>query len=113
MTSVTDPMTKLSDRQTGRTTQQMKAAEQNALYVWPNSNLYYPKELARHIGRPDLRIVSLSSLYDHRHFGERILIVIDHEAESQAMFGSWSDADVVLSIGYVNSCMAYRRKAAK
>lgn len=43
---------------TGRTAQQMGNAEQGALYVWPNHNLYYPKELARHLGRTDLRIVS-------------------------------------------------------
>lgn len=106
-------MTDQPSRQTGITSQQMRAAEQRALYVWPNGNLYYPQQLARHLGRSDLRIVTLSTLYDLRHFSERILIVIDHAADEAAASGAWKDCDVVLSARHINSLILERRKGAQ
>ena len=44
-------------RQSGRSSEQMKAAPAGAVYVWVNSMLGYPKALARAVGREDLRIV--------------------------------------------------------
>ena len=43
--------------QSGKTSEQMKAAPKGAVYVWVNSMLGYPKALARAVGREDLRIV--------------------------------------------------------
>lgn len=45
-------------RQTGATTEQMRSAAAGAYYVWCNSALDYPKDLARKLKREDLRIVS-------------------------------------------------------
>lgn len=41
-----------------RTLKQMTEAEFGALYVWCNSRLNYPKNLATYIGRKDLKIVA-------------------------------------------------------
>lgn len=69
------------DRGTGRTTKQMKSAPLNAIYVWCNGNLYYPKKLANSIGRNDLSIVSPIDI-DHRLRGRRnVNIVIDHATD--------------------------------
>lgn len=43
---------------THATTNQIKNAPQNALYVWPSGNFNYVSALARHLGRTDLQIVS-------------------------------------------------------
>lgn len=67
-------------RQSGRTSRQMAAAPLNAIYVWVNSNTYYPERLARSLGREDLEIIPPSKLdseqWTHgRHFSG---IVVDH-----------------------------------
>jgi len=54
----------MTERGTGRTKAQMMAAPYRAYYVWVNGDLSYPKTLASHVGRQDLRIVPL------RHFEE-------------------------------------------
>lgn len=46
-----------ADRGTGRTTDQMKRAPHGATYIWCNEVTLYPNELARHLGRGDLRVV--------------------------------------------------------
>ena len=48
--------------QTGVTTQQMTDAPQGAMYVWCNSELHYPKSLARTLGRTDLVVLPPSWL---------------------------------------------------
>ena len=63
-------------RQSGRTSEQMKAAPKGAVYVWVNSILGYPKALARSLGREDLRIVG-------PHMVETLrgrVFVVDHAA---------------------------------
>jgi hypothetical protein len=44
-------------RQTGRTTKQMLAAPPGAVYVWCNTSLGYPRNLARALCRHDLVVV--------------------------------------------------------
>jgi len=46
----------------GRTADAMSDAKQNAIYVWLNSRLGYPRDLAKFLDRGDLQIVSLSEL---------------------------------------------------
>ena len=62
--------------QSGETSEQMKAAPFGAVYVWVNSNLGYPKALARAVGREDLRIVGphMVETLAHRK------MVVDHAA---------------------------------
>jgi len=69
------------DRGTGRTTEQMRNAPPDSIYVWCNHHLDYPKLLARRLDRYDLRIMSPSAALERG--GERLLglhryIVLDH-----------------------------------
>lgn len=50
------------DRQTGRTTRQLRGAALGALFVWCNEAVSYPKTLAADIGRHDIQIEPLSIL---------------------------------------------------
>lgn len=70
------------DRGTGITTRQMESAPKNAVYVWCNGVLFYPKELAKKIGRTDLEIVS-PGRFDGYSFHGRMLsgLVLDHAAK--------------------------------
>ncbi len=66
---------------TGRTTHQMKNAPPDAFYIWCNTMLHYPKDLARHLGRTDLRIESPSWVHDRAIQGHNRPIIIDHATE--------------------------------
>lgn len=54
----------MSDKQIGRTTQQMMGAPPpvGAVYVWCNSELHYPKMLAHGLQRDDLVVRPMSWL---------------------------------------------------
>lgn len=71
-----------TDRGTGRTTQAMLTAPRDAVYVSCCSNATdYDRQLARKIGREDLRIVEPSWL-DHGWYGKVLTgIVVDHAAD--------------------------------
>lgn len=70
-----------ADRQTGRTTQQIVEAPQCAMFVWPNTALHYPRQLAIKANREDLAIRSLSWLFPPNIIGRKFTaVVIDHEA---------------------------------
>jgi hypothetical protein len=61
------------------TTKQMKEAKKDAVFVWLNHNLDYPRHLARSLNREDLKIVSPSWLEDRRFVGLNITdIILDH-----------------------------------
>ena len=59
----------------------MQNAPKDAIYVWVNSRLDYPKRLAESIGRNDLQIVTPywfdSEKWRGRKFSE---IIVDHAA---------------------------------
>lgn len=65
-------------RQMGRTTRQMQHAPIEAVFVWENSNLYYPKKLAQALGRHDLQIKPRSFIRSQAWMGLRRAVVIDH-----------------------------------
>ncbi len=75
------------DRGTGATTRQMRAAPQGALFVWVNSNLSYPRNLAADIGRADLRIVSPEGLQPSLYGRRFPAVVIDHAARLNSRQG--------------------------
>ena len=52
--------------QTGITTRQIFYAPQEAIFVWVNDNLKYPKEIAEKYDRNDLEIVSVSWLFEDK-----------------------------------------------
>ena len=67
-------------RGSGRTSAQMTAAPLNSVFVWCNGRHGYPRALARHLGRPDIRIVSPSWVDSGRSLGCAHTIVVDHAA---------------------------------
>lgn len=69
-----------NDRGSGQTTQQMQAAPPGAVFVWCNTILHYPRDLARHLGRTDLRIVSPSWVSASQMAGGKTPIAVDHAA---------------------------------
>lgn len=71
------------DRGTGRTTAQMIAAPTNAAYVWPVSrSVVYAKDLARSLGREDLKVVDRSWLSGPESRGWRNAVIVDHAVEA-------------------------------
>lgn len=66
-------------RGSGTTSKQMKEAPIDALYIWCNHDLFYPRELATRLGRLDLRIERPSFLsgdaWRRLYFTD---IVVDH-----------------------------------
>ena len=73
-------------RGSGTTAMQMRDCAQSAIYVWVNGQLDYPKRLALHLGRSDLRIVSPSFLSNYQFAGLRMTdLVLDHACELNSM----------------------------
>ena len=74
-------MTKIRAK-TGETTQQIKAAPLNAVFVWVNSDIRYPKALAAKLGRDDLEIRPISWLKPNSVRGRRFSgVVVDHAVQ--------------------------------
>ena len=98
-------MKPLDDRQTGRTTAQMKAAAHGATFVWCNDALTYPKDLARGLGRADLRIEPFSAMEDGgaRLFGRECQIVLDH-----ALTLNDRTQDGMFAVDHINARFAQR-----
>jgi hypothetical protein len=73
-------MTSYDDGQrgTGRTTKQMQDAPQGAIFVWCNEHTDYPRRLAKHLGRADLRIAPKSSMERDLLSGFNKPIIQDH-----------------------------------
>jgi hypothetical protein len=66
-------------RGSGRTTKQMQEAPLNAIFVWNNAQLDYPKSLASKIARNDLVIVPPGWVRLGGWVGRRVPgLVIDH-----------------------------------
>lgn len=74
------------DRQSGRTTEQMRSAPRGSMFVWCNDRLDYPRGLADSLGRKDLMIVAPIWLSERtiRSLDRRATpaIVIDHATPS-------------------------------
>lgn len=74
-----------SQRGCGFTTNQMKLAPLNALYIWPVlGSIDYAKSLANKLGRNDLEIVC-SSVFEQKAYKLRgrtfTAIILDHACE--------------------------------
>ena len=78
------------DRQSGRTTRAMQELPRDAVFVWVNQHLDYPKQLARKLGREDLRIVSPQWLEDRRWIGlDLSALELDHAAREIMTEDQW------------------------
>jgi len=63
----------------GFTKRQMEEAPKDAVYVWCNHCLDYPKHLARFIKREDLKIVPPDWITNERWQGQTLTgLVVDH-----------------------------------
>ncbi len=63
----------------GATTKQIQQAPPGAIFVWCNGHVDYPQELAKRLGRSDLRIEG-PSFFEDRWQGLRKPVVVDHAA---------------------------------
>ena len=94
------------NRGTGLTTQQMNEAPPGAVFVWCNSNLYYPQTLARKLGRDDLTVRPLSWLLPCNVMGRDFSgVVLDHAAHPS------TEACEAMNYARVRSSVASRMTA--
>jgi hypothetical protein len=56
-------------RGSGKTTRAMLAAPHGAVFIWCSPHLDYPTQLAKHLKRDDLKIVSPEWMIDRRWAG--------------------------------------------
>ena len=90
-----------AERQSGRTTDQMKMAPKGAVYVWLNNNLNYPRRLSETLGRRDLEIVAPSWLLNQK---EKLLgtktypeMIYDHAIEMRDFsMRHWEGVDALI-----------------
>ena len=69
-------------RGTGITTRAIESAPKQAVYVWVNTRLDYPKDLAAKLGRRDLEIVSPGWLTSDQWRGRNLsAVMLDHATE--------------------------------
>ena len=68
------------NRQEGRTTLQLLNAPWGAVFVWCNDHLHYPGDLARFLGRRDLKIIAPRDIRKAVAFGRHAPFVVDHTA---------------------------------
>lgn len=79
----------MTERQSGRTTRQMQAAPQGATFVWCNNRYWYPRDLARRLGRGDLHVVPLDWLAYPRNLRRGGAVVLDHAAWDSLKPSHW------------------------
>lgn len=80
----------MTDRGTGLTTNQMRGAPRNAIYIWPaTASRRYAVELARHLQRADLRIETPAFFEGDRWRGLRVPIVMDHATSEHMPPAAW------------------------
>lgn len=71
------------DRGTVQTTNQIMNAPPNSIYVWVTDDLFYPRKLAEHLNRKDIKFWRFSEYpdrNDERLRGIRVKIILDHAA---------------------------------
>lgn len=76
-------------RGSGKTTRAMLAAPKDAVFIWVNHHLDYPKRLAKYLGREDLQIVSPNWLSDKRWQGCRF-IAIEVDPDTCLSWEQWN-----------------------
>lgn len=78
----------------GTTTAQMTNSPKGAVFVWVNSHLDYPRQLARKLKREDLKIVSPGWLDGMQWAGLELTgLVLDHACDlTSEQWRSWQQA---------------------
>lgn len=66
----------------GVTTNQIKNAPENSIFVWCNNETHYPKSLCRQLNRTDLEVWSRSKYFREKRIGLRgykgVEFILDH-----------------------------------
>ena len=70
----------------GQTAKQMLNASEGAFYVWFSDNTSYPQKLATFLNRSDLKIITLTEMYNRPWRGTTKQVVVDHRAEMHMNF---------------------------
>ena len=79
-------MIRQSGRQSGRTIQQILEAACEAVFVWCDTNTKYPRQLAKNLGRDDLKIVAPSWFKQQNLRGVKLKgIVADHALRMESL----------------------------
>lgn len=70
------------ERGTGRTTRQMQEAPHGSVFIWCNDSTNYPRQVAKELGREDLKIFRLDVLDDRNQLRGLLIpaIILDHAA---------------------------------
>jgi hypothetical protein len=73
-------MTSSDERQSGRTTEQLRNAPPNSIFIWVGDSSHYARDLVRHIGRDDIEVMPRQVLTPNsiRLRGQRRPIIVDH-----------------------------------
>jgi len=68
--------------QLGITTAQIKSAPIGAIYIWVTNDTWYPKALAKHLGREDIQFKSHSWFTLDNVIGKQLpIIIFDHHVK--------------------------------
>ena len=62
----------------GITTNQIIIAPKNSIYLWPNTNLEYPKMIAEKYNRKDIIFMPIYMFFRYHYHGNIRYVVADH-----------------------------------
>ncbi len=88
----------------GRTVNQMIKAKEGALYVWCNSRINYPRNLAQYLGRNDLIIIPPHAFTQERLQGYVFSQVVYDHALDHRSIPSGSHDFILTRIRPVEEC---------
>jgi len=71
-------------RQTGRTTRQLQEAPKGSIFIWINWSIWYPRAIARELGREDIEMVGREWIKSDRWRGRTFSgVIVDHYLAEQ------------------------------
>lgn len=90
--------TEISGQTYGRTSEQIRRAPPGAIFIWPTPfSLSYAQHLARHLGRPDLQIVTIGVLLEPHRLRSLAMspreMILDHAAAEHMSEEHWRNLE--------------------
>lgn len=87
-------------RQQGKTAAQILAAPRGAVFLWPvPASRSYAQHLARHLGRPDLQIVTIGVLLEPFRLQSLAMspreLILDHAASAHMSEEHWRNLELL------------------
>lgn len=80
------------ERNTGKTTEQLRTAPKNALFFWCTGATHYARSLAAHLGRTDITIAPIDNIdykLDEPGWVGNRYIIVDHAAQGINVRYNW------------------------